>query len=259
MLNWTVAGLMALVTLAAGAGTEAKVKIRVACIGDSITWGYAMTNRVEECYPAQLQRLLGTDYEVRNFGDPGSGVYSKPKADSFGWVEHPWRTDKSVAAVLAFSPDIIVSNLGINDSGTYLCEFIHDADGHALTETGLFRREYISLLREFSQAGRSPRIVMWTRLGPLGKRHRAKGTPNAFVMERDLEAVASAVGAETLDMYTPLVPYAETAHFAADGVHPEGGACAVIARETARQILKGKVEKDLVGRDDGIEKAASLN
>ena len=43
-------------------------------------------------------------------------------------------------------------------------------------------------------------------------------------MERDLCAVAEAVGAEQLDMYTPLLPYAETPDFAADGVHPEGGA-----------------------------------
>ena len=70
---------------------DGKDKVRVACIGDSITWGYAMTNRVAECYPAQLQRLLGPDYDVRNFGDPGAGVYSRPKANLHGWTEHTWR------------------------------------------------------------------------------------------------------------------------------------------------------------------------
>jgi hypothetical protein len=37
-------------------------------------------------------------------------------------------------------------------------------------------------------------------------------------------------------MYTPLVPHAETEHYAADGSHPEGGAQRVIAEVTARAV-----------------------
>jgi len=215
---------------------QAARKIRVACIGDSITWGFAMTNRVEECYPAQLQRLLGPAYEVRNFGDPGAGVYSQPKKGPTGWKAHTWRTGVNGPASYAFEPDIVVCNLGINDSGTYLYEFTYDEKGRPKTEPGLFRREYVDLLKAFARDGKLPRIIMWTRLGPLGKRHPSKGLPNPFVMEADLRAVAEAVGAETLDMYTPLVPYAETPDFADDGVHPEGGAQRVIAEITAQKI-----------------------
>ncbi|MHC4144745.1 MAG: hypothetical protein ACYSUD_08200, partial [Planctomycetota bacterium] len=32
--------------------------IRVACIGDSITFGSSIKNRVRACYPAQLGRML---------------------------------------------------------------------------------------------------------------------------------------------------------------------------------------------------------
>ena len=212
-------------------------KICVACIGDSITWGYAMTNRVEECYPAQLQRLLGSRYDVRNFGDPGSGVYSHPQAaDPNGWKAHPWRTGFNGPAAYAFAPDIVICNLGINDCSSYLYEFTYDVHGRAKAEPGLFQREYVELLRAFEKDGQLPRIILWTRLGPTGKNHPLKGKPNAFIIERDLRAVADAVGAETLDMYTPLLPYAETADFAADGIHPEGGAQRVIAEITAKCI-----------------------
>ena len=56
-------------------------KIRVACIGDSITWGYAMTNRVEECYPARLQKILGDalelePYDFRSFVAPSGAPTS---------------------------------------------------------------------------------------------------------------------------------------------------------------------------------------
>ncbi len=230
--------------LSAGADPSSAVsngvrKIRVACIGDSITWGYAMTNRVVECYPAQLQRILGDRYEVANFGDPGAGVYLDPKTGPDGWRPHPWRTGESGKSAYAFDPDIVVCNLGINDAAIHMYEYVHDEKGVPKTEPGLFRRQYEELLKAFTRNGRSPRLIMWTRLAPVGKGHRMKGKPDPFVLERELETVAREVGAEPLDMYAPLLPYAETAHYAGDGCHPEGGAQRVIADMTARAIVSG--------------------
>ena len=42
--------------------------IHVACVGDSITAGYALADPAHDAYPSQLARLLGDGYEVRNFG-----------------------------------------------------------------------------------------------------------------------------------------------------------------------------------------------
>ena len=47
-------------------------KIKVACIGDSITYGAAIEDRVNYSYPSQLQVLLGENYEVGNFGRSGA-------------------------------------------------------------------------------------------------------------------------------------------------------------------------------------------
>lgn len=41
---------------------------KVACIGDSITWGFTLLNPWKQSYPALLQQMLGDAYEVRNFG-----------------------------------------------------------------------------------------------------------------------------------------------------------------------------------------------
>ena len=41
----------------------------VACVGDSITQGYLSSNGAD--YPHQLQRMLGPDYRVINFGAGG--------------------------------------------------------------------------------------------------------------------------------------------------------------------------------------------
>ena len=134
--------------------------------------------------------------------------------------------------------DIVVSALGANDSGVYMNEFTYVTNGIPVTEPGLFRRTYIDILKECSKNGRKPRIIMWTKLSPLDSRHGEHLSPAPFVMRSDLEAVAQAVGAETLDMCTALLPYAETAHFAKDGVHPEGVAQRTIAAITAAAILR---------------------
>ena len=47
---------------------------KVACIGDSITYGFGLKDRQKECYPAQLQKLLGDDYEVKGFGRNGACI-----------------------------------------------------------------------------------------------------------------------------------------------------------------------------------------
>ena len=226
--------LCAGILLAAGAKEAPSRKIRVACIGDSITWGYAMTNRVVECYPAQLQRMLGDGYEVLNCGDPGAGAYLDPKVPAGKWCPHPWRKGVAAARAYAFGPDIVVSNLGINDCSPYMGE--RGAEGSIPVEKGLFRRQYVDLLTDFGTGERAPKFIVWTRLGPTGKGHSLKGKPNAALMEEDLKAVAAAVHATPLDMLTPLQPLVETAHFAADGIHPEGGAQRVIAEATARAI-----------------------
>src|SRR4051812_40315304 len=47
-------------------------KVRVACVGDSITFGSGIPDREHNAYPAQLANLLGDRYEVRNFGVSGA-------------------------------------------------------------------------------------------------------------------------------------------------------------------------------------------
>ena len=40
-----------------------KNAIKVACIGDSVTAGYLLSDAVKESYPSQLQILMGEKYE----------------------------------------------------------------------------------------------------------------------------------------------------------------------------------------------------
>ena len=45
-----------------------KDAVRVACIGNSITFGAGIRNRSRDSYPSVLARMLGDNYWVKNFG-----------------------------------------------------------------------------------------------------------------------------------------------------------------------------------------------
>ena len=49
-------------------------QIKIACVGDSVTYGYGIENRKKDTYPAVLQNMLGANYKVRNFGVSGHCV-----------------------------------------------------------------------------------------------------------------------------------------------------------------------------------------
>ncbi len=85
-----------------------KDAIRVACIGNSITDGHGIDLAPQRGYPAQLQRMLGNDYWVKNFGVSGRTMLNKG--------DLPYMNETAWKDALAFKPDIVVIKLGTNDS-----------------------------------------------------------------------------------------------------------------------------------------------
>ena len=85
-----------------------KKEIKIACIGNSITYGIGVENREKESYPARLQDLLGNGYEVKNFGHPGATLLSKG--------HRPYIKLSEYEEARLFRPDIAVFHLGINDT-----------------------------------------------------------------------------------------------------------------------------------------------
>jgi acyl-CoA thioesterase I len=82
--------------------------IKIACVGDSITYGTFVKGRRENCYPAQLEKLLGKKFSVRNFGANGRAMQ---KAADLPYWKHKYFKLSS-----EFDPDIVMIMLGTNDS-----------------------------------------------------------------------------------------------------------------------------------------------
>lgn len=104
--------------LCLGIQTEglAQPKIKVACIGNSITVGATISNLEVNSYPAQLQVLLGDGYEVRNFGQNSTTVQTHGRDRDDATEKYAYRKQEKYQQAKAFNPDIIIIKLGTNDS-----------------------------------------------------------------------------------------------------------------------------------------------
>ena len=120
----------------------AQNKIKVACIGNSVTYGMTHKNPAETSYPTQLQQMLGDGYEVRNFGHSGATLLSKG--------HRPYINLPEYNAALEFAPDIAVIHLGLNDTDprnwpNYRDEFYSDYINiiEAVRETNPYVKVYV--------------------------------------------------------------------------------------------------------------------
>ena len=113
-------------------------KTKVACIGDSLTRGYLLEDA--QSYPAQLQQLLGAQYEVRNFGHTSSYVIDD------GPVEYRNTEDYSVA--IQYDADILIFMFGANDVGAYNFTPLY------------FQNQYRELIDSFRQTKKHPKIYL---------------------------------------------------------------------------------------------------
>ena len=120
-----------------------KDPVKVACIGNSITYGAFMPNREKNSYPSQLQSYLGKDYDVRNFGINGRTLLSKG--------DLPYIQTDAYQDVLKFQPDIILIKLGTNDTKPQNWKYKDE-----------FMKDYQSLIDSFKRLDSHPRVILMT-------------------------------------------------------------------------------------------------
>lgn len=210
-------GSQLLVSAAAGeAGTTGGGRpLRVACLGDSITEGAGTNDPATESYPAQLGRLLGAGYDVRNFGVGGSTLLDAG--------DKSYRRQPAYAAALEFAPDIVVIGLGTNDSKPW--NWRHRED---------FVRDYVTLIRQLRALPSSPRIWICR---PMPAWPPSNWGISPEIIAHELPPLIARIAAEEktglIDLHTPLREHPD---FAPDTVHPNANGAAVIARTVAAAL-----------------------
>lgn len=188
-------------------------KIKVACVGDSITAG-AGIRFAEDKYPAQLQNFLGENYEVKNFGISGTTLLSKG--------DFPYITTGAYRSVPSFNPNIVVIKLGTNDTKPQ--NIVHKDE---------FEENLETLVNTFKNLPSNPKIYLAypayvTRQSWGINEH---GVNNIIIPK--IKNVAKKLNLETIDIHSLLFGKAE---YFADGVHPNGSGAKVMAQKIANAI-----------------------
>lgn len=204
-------GLLILTTISASAASKKQKTVRVACIGNSITYGTGIADRTNDSYPSQLQRLLGSNYQVGNFGKPGATLLYHG--------HRPYVKQEEFKEAIAFKGDIAVMHLGINDTDprnwpNYRDEFVKD---------------YLSIMDSLRAANPKVRIIL-ARMTPIADRHPrfVSGTKQWHgEIQTAIETVARVSGAELIDFYEPLYPYP---YLLPDAIHPNPEGAGILAK-----------------------------
>lgn len=197
--------------------------IKVACVGNSITYGYGIENREQNSYPSVLQRLLGKGYKVENFGHSGATLLSKG--------HRPYIQQEEYKKALAFAGDIVVIHLGINDTDP------RNWPNHRND----FVKDYLTLISSFKKANPKARIVI-ARMSPLSHRHPRfeSGTRDWHAeIQQAIALVAQQTNAQLIDFHEPLYHFPQ---MLPDAVHPNAQGAAILA-----QVVYGAITGDYGG------------
>ncbi len=192
-------------------------KIKVACVGNSVTYGHGIENREKNSYPAQLQRMLGNEYEVANFGKSGATLLRKG--------HRPYNEQEECKAALDFAADRVVIHLGLNDTDPRDWPNYRDD----------FTKDYLTLIDAFRQA--NPKCEIWIcRLTPISHRHTRfkSGTRDWYwQIQQNIEDIAVLAHTGLIDLHTELY---DRPDLLPDALHPTAEGAGIIARTVYRAL-----------------------
>ena len=126
--------------------TADQQKLRVACVGDELTFGTDVEDREDNCYPVQLQKYMEKaekKYRIGNFGVEGAAVQKKSKK--------PYTKEERYESSTEYKANLVVIMLGTNDTTE-----------ENWTDIDTFQKDYQSLIKNYQDLKSSPEVWLVT-------------------------------------------------------------------------------------------------
>ncbi len=192
--------------------------VKVACIGDSITDGHGIDLREANGYPAQLQRMLGKGYNVKNFGISARTVMN---SGDLPYMNEPYWQD-----ALAFNPDIVIVKLGTNDSKSY---------NWTPDKKKGFEKDLTTMVKTLKTLPSSPKIYLCKPIPAF----KDSWTISEKVITEEIDPIIEKVVkkenlAGVIDLHTPFE--GQTDLIQEDGIHPNSAGVRKLAETVAKVI-----------------------
>lgn len=197
--------------------------LKIACVGNSITYGAGIANREKNAYPQQLQALLGGEYVVKNFGVNGVTLLKKG--------DYPYWEAGKYQEALSFTPDVVYIKLGTNDSKSQNRIYL-DTD---------FEQDYKELIQSFRERNSKVRIVLLLPVPSF--LNDSTSIWNPVIKDSVIpliQKVAFDTKSEVIDLYQLFV--GEPA-LLPDAIHPSALGATRIARRIYENVIQHTADK----------------
>ncbi len=196
----------------------AETPVRVACVGNSITYGLRIEERELHSYPAVLGRLLGTGYDVRNFGVSGATLQ---RGGSY-----PYWDTVAFESATQYNPHIVIIKLGTND-----------APPRNWQDTEEFEKNLEDLVSHFAGLPGEPEILICYPAPLFGvvRVWNDRRIKNDIIPA--ITRVAHARNLSVIDLHTTLQDRRDDFP---DGVHPNARGAETIAETVYKAIRTAK-------------------
>jgi len=192
--------------------------IKVACMGNSVTFGSGLANPAQDSYPSQLQTLLGQRFEVRNFGHSGATLLRKG--------HRPYDKTPEYRNALDSKPDVAIIHLGLNDTDPRNWPNYRNS----------FASDYAALIDSIRAVNPKMRIYI-CRLTPIFSGHSRflSGTRDWYdQIQALIPQIAESNQAGLIDLNTPLHMRIDLFD---DYLHPNRQGAAIIAKQVANVLV----------------------
>ena len=191
-----------------------KKVIKIACIGNSITYGVGTRNPAKDSYPAVLGQMLGDGYEVRNFGVSASTMLMKG--------DNPYMKEERYRQALDYNPDIVTIKLGTNDTKPQNWRYKSD-----------FKKDMETMIRTLRALPSKPEIYLCYPIPAYAVQWGINDSIIVHGVMPVINRLAAKYGLKVIDLHTPLTGMKECF---ADNVHPNEKAAVRIAQAIYRQL-----------------------
>lgn len=201
--------------------------VRVACVGDSITYGYGLRDRQADAYPIWLGRWLGTNYDVRNFGVSATTLLHR---GDYPYIGRPAYTN-----ALNFKADIVIIDFGANDSkhpGGGSLDAINAVNNWQFK--GDFIGDYKAMIAAFRKANPAAKIFICYPTPDFPGRWGINDKTIRDEMIPMIRTVARETRVNIIDLRSPFADRA--ALFLPDTVHPNDAGAKLMAAEISRAL-----------------------
>ncbi len=188
-------------------------RIKLACVGDSITAGYG--NSPGKSWPEQIQKMLGQNWHIGRFGVSGATLMKN--GDKPYWKEAAFQKAKE------FLPQVVVIMLGTNDTKP-----------QNWSKRKEFAPDYQALIEEFASLPSKPRIFICYPTYIAGKGNFGISNDHTQKLLPVITAVAKQSKLAVINIYKAM--HAKDA-LIPDRVHPSDQGASVIAAEVFKALL----------------------